>query len=99
MRYHPSRAGHEDFDMKTIVALVYVTAGVLMSNLASSAELARSPADARLAQANPGRVCAQVISCGTKNGKRREYPTPCAAQDDGATNIAPRTGPTCDDSK
>jgi hypothetical protein len=85
--------------MRTIVALVLVTAGLLVSNVASSTELVRSPGDARLAQANPGRVCAQVISCGTKNGKRQEYPTPCAAQDDGATNIAPKTGPTCEDSK
>jgi hypothetical protein len=85
--------------MRTIVALVLVTAGFLVSNVASSTELVRSPADARLAQANPGRVCAQVISCGTKDGKRKEYPTPCAAQDDGATNIAPKSGPTCGDSK
>jgi hypothetical protein len=40
-------------------------------------------------------MCAQVISCGTKNGKRKEYPTPCAAKDDGATDIAPKTGSTC----
>ena len=85
--------------MRTIVALVLVTAGFPASNVASSTELVRSPADARLAQANPGRVCAQVISCGTKDGKRKEYPTPCAAQDDGATNIAPKSGPTCGDSK
>ena len=47
----------------------------------------------RIAQAQ---ACEQVISCGTKDGKRKEYPTPCAARDDGATNIAPKTGPTCD---
>ena len=41
-------------------------------------------------------ACAQVISCGTKNGVRKQYPTPCAARDDGATNIAPKTGPTCE---
>jgi hypothetical protein len=46
----------------------------------------------RLAQ---GTACEQVISCGTKNGVRKEYPTPCAAREDGATDIKPKTGPTC----
>lgn len=45
------------------------------------------------------RVCPQVISCGTKDGERKEYPTPCAAEDDGATDIAPKTGETCSASK
>jgi hypothetical protein len=49
--------------------------------------------------AKPERFCVQVISCGTKNGTVREYPTPCAAQDDGAANIAPKSGPTCGDTK
>jgi hypothetical protein len=40
--------------------------------------------------------CAQVISCGTKNGVRKEYPTPCAAEEDGATNISPKVGPSCE---
>jgi hypothetical protein len=70
-----------------------------MNELASANDRIGPPADARLAQANAGRVCAQVISCGTKSGQRKEYPTPCAAQDDGATNITPKTGPTCEDSK
>ena len=38
-------------------------------------------------------------SDGSKDGKRKQYPTPCAAQDDGATDIKPMTGSTCDDSK
>lgn len=42
------------------------------------------------------RSCAQVISCGTKNGVRKEYPTPCAAEEDGATNISPKEGPSCE---
>lgn len=40
--------------------------------------------------------CAQVISCGTKDGKRKEYPTPCDAEKDGATDVKPKTGPTCE---
>ena len=51
------------------------------------------------AQAGPPQpstgMCAQVISCGTKDGKVKEYPTPCAAQDDGATNIHAKNGSTC----
>jgi hypothetical protein len=42
------------------------------------------------------RACLQVIVCGTKDGQRKEYPNPCAAEDDGATNIAPKTGPSCE---
>ena len=49
-----------------------------------------------LAQAKSDRVCALVISCGMKDGKWKEYPTPCAASDDGATNVKPKTGPTCE---
>jgi hypothetical protein len=71
--------------------------------LASAAVLLSSPAFAagardsvRLAQAQPSAACPQVISCGTKNGVRKEYPTPCAARDDGATDIRPRQGATCE---
>ena len=81
--------------MRTIPTLVLAIAGFLAIVPASSYEAVRLPAEARLAQADSGRMCAQVISCGTKDGKRKEYPTPCAAQDDGATNIAPESGPTC----
>jgi hypothetical protein len=40
-------------------------------------------------------VCVQVISCGIKDGKMKEYPTPCAAKDDGATDIKPKQGASC----
>jgi hypothetical protein len=50
----------------------------------------------RIAQS---KECAQVISCGTKDGKRKEYPTPCDAEKDGATDIKPKTGPTCEQSR
>jgi hypothetical protein len=55
----------------------------------------RSAPQMQLAQADHEEMCAQVISCGTKDGKRKEYPTPCAAKDDGATDITPKTGATC----
>lgn len=44
-------------------------------------------------------VCAQVISCGTKDGKVKEYPTPCAAKDDGATDVHPKAGAGCETGK
>jgi hypothetical protein len=78
-----------------IMTLVALGPGVGASRAA--AEIGRAPAATHLAQnSGAGRMCAQVISCGTKNGKRKQYPTPCAAQDDGATNIAPMTGSSCD---
>jgi hypothetical protein len=39
--------------------------------------------------------CVQVIACGTKDSKRRQYPTPCDARADGATDVAPMEGATC----
>jgi hypothetical protein len=76
----------------TILRTIALLAGVvLMSNAASSEELVRPANKTRVAQT----VCAQVISCGTKDGKRKEYPTPCAAKDDGATDVAPKSGSTC----
>ncbi len=54
----------------------------------------------RLAQTSPKSAeCIQQITCGTKNGVRKEYPTPCAARDDGATDISPKVGPTCEPTK
>ena len=57
-----------------------------------SGEAPRAAADMRVAQSK----CEQVISCGLKDGKWKEYATPCAARDDGATNVMPKTGPTCE---
>jgi hypothetical protein len=54
----------------------------------------------RFAQSDTKKAdCVQVISCGTKNGVRKEYKTPCDAKDDGATDVSPRVGPTCEASK
>lgn len=38
---------------------------------------------------------AQVIVCGVKDGDNKEYPNPCAALEDGATNVVPKTGDSC----
>jgi hypothetical protein len=79
--------------MPKTVAFVWVVTTLLVAEHAAAGE--RIAADLHVAPANPGGVCAQVISCGTKNGQRKEYPTPCAAKDDDATHIAPKNGPTC----
>ena len=70
-----------------------MAAALLIAQYAAAGECVA--ADLHVAPANSGGVCAQVISCGKKNGQRKEYPTPCAARDDGATHIAPKSGPTC----
>jgi hypothetical protein len=41
------------------------------------------------------RQCPEVVHCGVKDGKVKQYPTRCAAEDDGATNIAPMQGSSC----
>jgi hypothetical protein len=79
--------------MKTIVALAFASVALLTADDAFANE--RIAADLHMAPAHPAALCAQVISCGTKNGQRKEYPTPCAAKDDGATHITPKSDPTC----
>jgi hypothetical protein len=81
--------------MKTFIVMASI--GLALSGVAMSARPAS--AQERFAQMTSKEMCAQVISCGTKDGKAKEYPTPCAARDDGATNIHPKTGPACDGSK
>jgi hypothetical protein len=50
----------------------------------------------RLAQAKTATEgCPQVISCGTKDGVRKQYSDPCKARDDGATDIKPKGAGSC----
>jgi hypothetical protein len=82
---------YSEFNMKRISvvpAFVVIAAAMSPFGLASADTVTQR--GFKVAQ-----VCEQVISCGTKNGVRKEYPTPCAARDDGATDIRPKTGPTC----
>ena len=79
--------------MRTIVALAFASVFLLTVERAFADE--RIAADLHVAPARPATLCAQIISCGTKNGQRKEYPTPCAAKDDGATHVTPKSGPTC----
>ena len=56
------------------------------STPASSGQATKSAAD---------NECAEVISCGTKDGKAKQYPTPCDAEKDGATDVRARQGSSC----
>ena len=53
----------------------------------------------RVAETKEPKFCIQVIACGTKDGKRRQYPTPCAARDDGAKDVSPMEGGSCGEVK
>jgi hypothetical protein len=75
--------------MKTFIVMASI--GLALSGLASARPAA--------AQSVSSEMCAQVISCGTKDGDAKEYPTPRAARDDGATDIHPKSGPACDVTK
>ena len=83
--------------MKMCMAMVVAVTGLFTSWLATSDKLAAAQIEERFAQMKP--VCVQVISCGTKDGKVKEYPTPCDARDDGAIDIHPKTGSSCDAAK
>jgi hypothetical protein len=56
---------------------------------------AEQPPQGSRQKVGQSRMCAQLIHCGVKNGKVKQYPTRCAAQDDGATSIAPMQGASC----
>jgi hypothetical protein len=86
--------------VSSLLMVAFIAASCGASTQGNSQEFNKSSGSLRVAQAkNGGSECPQVISCGTKNGVRKEYPTPCAAKDDGATDISPKVGPTCEASK
>jgi len=78
--------------MKIVWGVTLLAGNLGLATIAFSEQLVQPSNGTQIAQA----VCEQVISCGTKNGVRKEYPTPCAARDDGATNVTPKTDPTCE---
>jgi hypothetical protein len=80
--------------MKAYTVMAVAAAGLSAACLATLDKLAANQATERFAQMKP--ICEQVITCGTKNGKVKEYPTPCDARDDGATDIHPKTGNSCE---
>jgi len=87
--------------MKEYVAIAVAGICFSLSSLATAGKAAAAPDGERISQAQstPKTMCTQVISCGTKDGKVKEYPTPCDARDDGATSIHPKTGMSCDAAK
>lgn len=78
--------------MRTVRITLALCALTSFPAVSFSEEAPRLRPETRLAES----TCEQVISCGLKDGKWKQYPTPCAARDDGATNITPKTGPTCE---
>ena len=61
--------------------------GMTYSNACTAAANGASVAYVGTCRVTDDRTCVQAIACGIKDGKAKEYPTPCAAQEDGATNI------------
>ena len=72
---------------------------IVMASIELALSIVATSATPAVARSISKEMCAQIISCGTKDGKAKEYPTPCAARDDGATNIHPKTGANCNVSK
>jgi hypothetical protein len=82
--------------MRALFFLAFVAANV---SVAAAGHAGGPNSPIILAQSSKHPECVQVISCGTKDGERKEYPTPCDAKDDGATDITPKTGATCEQKK
>ncbi|NDW02799.1 Kazal-type serine protease inhibitor family protein [Jiella pacifica] len=76
-------------------ACVAHSAGMSVASTGSCEDASREADERTEGQPNDGRMCMQVVSCGIKDGAPKEYPTPCAAEDDGATNVQPKTGGSC----
>ena len=81
------------------IAMAIICFALLSFSIADKSAAAQDSNHLAQAQSTPKTMCAQVISCGIKDGKVKEYPTPCDARDDGATNIHPKTGTSCDAAK
>jgi hypothetical protein len=79
--------------MRMSLAIILAGGCIFTSSLALSRE---SGQETRLAQAKD---CPLVVHCGIKiSGKKKEmkqYPTKCAAEADGATNIVRMEGSKC----
>jgi hypothetical protein len=74
----------------------YLLVVALISILSNGSALSRDGVTSRLAQIRMADACIQIVSCGTKNGQRKEYPDPCTAEKDGATDITPKIGSRCE---
>jgi hypothetical protein len=67
----------------------------LIAAILMAASFARAGDTAPPKKDGEPQFCVQVIACGTKDGKRRQYATPCDARADGATDVAPMEGASC----
>jgi hypothetical protein len=86
--------------MRAIGAFGFIGAMLLTAGVGQAGDFGRPEKSLRVAETKEPKFCIQVIACGTKDGKRRQYPTPCAARDDGAKDVSPlEGGGSCDEAK
>ena len=85
--------------MRAIVQWGVISAMLLTAGAGEANDLDRPGTNPVVAETKEVKLCIQVIVCGTKDGMRRQYPTPCAARDDGAEDISPMEGGSCDEAK
>jgi hypothetical protein len=85
--------------MRAIVQLGVLSAMLLALGVGPAEHLGRTGKSLLVAETKEVKFCIQVIVCGAKDGKRQQYPTPCAARDDGAKDVSPMEGGSCDEAR
>jgi hypothetical protein len=85
--------------MRAIVQSGVIAAMLLAAGAGQANDLDQSGKSLLVAETKEIKFCVQVIACGTKDGRRRQYPTPCAARDDGAKDVSPMEGGSCNEAK
>jgi hypothetical protein len=85
--------------MRAFVEWGVISAMLLTAGAGQANDLDRPGKSVPVAETKEIKLCIQVIACGTKDGRRRRYPTPCAARDDGAKDVSPMEGGSCDKAK
>jgi hypothetical protein len=85
--------------MRAIVQSGVISAMLLAAGAGQANDLDQSGKSLLVAETKEIKFCVQVIACGTKDGRRRQYPTPCAARDDGAKDVSPMEGGSCNEAK
>jgi hypothetical protein len=85
--------------MRAIVQSGVISAMLLAAGAGLANDFDQPEKSLLVAETKEVKFCIQVIACGTKDGRRRQYPTPCAARDDGAKDVAPMEGGSCDEAK
>jgi hypothetical protein len=85
--------------MRAVVQSGVIAAMLLAAGAGQANDLDQSGKSLLVAETKEIKFCVQVIACGTKDGRRRQYPTPCAARDDGAKDVSPMEGGSCNEAK